>query len=370
MKLRTTITCLLAATLAVPVAATANLFEDVPTDHDYADEIGWAAQFQPEALFKGFEDGLFRPEQPLTANQLVKVVERLTAGQVWTRAEIAALLFHGYHHLHPTTTTTAVPAEPANTAGGEGEFELPPLPTAPTTIPQPEPVFTERFQGDTITVQIVPPSEWAGLTVGGSWVLKNNSGDHRTYYSNIPLQQVGDRFEISVTCSRYVDGKAFDITLTAPHLSAVTSFYAVECRNLPPTTYRTFNDENLWDDDRETLTEVWRRLQSFGFLKKHILGERLFAEETGQTGRLVEEPQNVANLIGWSHKTFDYVLRRLDFAQRRYAGTPTTEFEVAEQLWEEVLREAEQQHQAARGMFREGLPNPERFKPLPPISEL
>ena len=240
MKLRTLITGLLIAVVVAPVVATSGLFEDVSASHPYATEIGWVAGFDPP-LFEGYEDGTFRPDELLTAAQLVKVVDRLHSAQGWTRGEVAALLFHGYHHLHPTTTA-AVPMS-STTLVDEGRgFGLPPLPTWPITVHQPEAVVTERIVGDTLIVRATVP-EWSDQQITAVYDLKNNSGDHRTHSAGLQTRPVdGGAFEIELTCSRFLTGKALDITLTNSGVS-VSWFHAVDCTNLPPTGRRTFDQE-------------------------------------------------------------------------------------------------------------------------------
>ena len=110
MKLRILISAVLVTALALPVIATATRFPDVPDDHQHADAIRWASdpeEFNGSPIFKGFPDGNFGPDEELTESQFAKVVDRLfdTADR-WTRAETAALLYHGFQGLRTTTTTT------------------------------------------------------------------------------------------------------------------------------------------------------------------------------------------------------------------------------------------------------------------------
>ena len=107
MKLRALFTALLALAVAAPVVATMDRFPDVPADHQYAEAIRWASdpeEFNGSPLFKGFPDGRFGPDDELTEEQFVKVVDRLfDAADRWTRAETAALLYQGFPALQGHT---------------------------------------------------------------------------------------------------------------------------------------------------------------------------------------------------------------------------------------------------------------------------
>ena len=119
MRLRILLSAVLVTALALPVIATATRFPDVPADHQYADAIRWASdpeEFNGNPLFRGFPDGNFGPDEELTESQFAKVVDRLfdTADR-WTRAETAALLYHGFQGLRTTTTTQPVITETTTT---------------------------------------------------------------------------------------------------------------------------------------------------------------------------------------------------------------------------------------------------------------
>ena len=119
MKLRILISAVLVTALALPVIATTTKFPDVPDDHQHADAIRWASDpevFNGNPLFRGFVDGNFGPDTELTEGQFTKVVDRLfDSVDRWTRAETAALLYHGLRN-GTTTTTTSTTTAPATTA--------------------------------------------------------------------------------------------------------------------------------------------------------------------------------------------------------------------------------------------------------------
>lgn len=132
MKLRITIAALCSLALAAPVIASipAPRFEDVPPGHKHAEAIRWASdptEFSDgPPLFRGFHDGTFRPDRDLTENQLITVTKRLFNSQdAWTRAETAALLYHGFQVLYGDTDQPAV----STTTGGTTT-----IPNTPTRI--------------------------------------------------------------------------------------------------------------------------------------------------------------------------------------------------------------------------------------------
>lgn len=49
-------------------------FTDVPADHPHADGIVWAAE---QGLVAGYDDGTFRPSEPVTRGQLATILRRL-----------------------------------------------------------------------------------------------------------------------------------------------------------------------------------------------------------------------------------------------------------------------------------------------------
>ena len=157
MKLRVLISMVLVTALALPVIATTR-FPDVPTDHQHADAIRWASdpeEFNGNPLFRGFVDGSFGPDVELTEGQFTKVVDRLfDSVDRWTRAETAALLYHGFNGLRSTTTTTTthpVVIEGEQPGGvGPGEEET-------TTTTSPEETTTTTTTQPTTTTTTIPP---------------------------------------------------------------------------------------------------------------------------------------------------------------------------------------------------------------------
>ena len=140
MKLRVLISMVLVTALALPVIATATRFPDVPDDHQHADAIRWASdpeEFNGNPLFRGFVDGSFGPDVELTEGQFTKVVDRLfDSVDRWTRAETAALLYHGFNGLRSgttTTTTTTTTTQPGGNGPGEEEPTTSPEETTTTT---------------------------------------------------------------------------------------------------------------------------------------------------------------------------------------------------------------------------------------------
>ena len=124
MKLKATLTTLLVSAVALPVLATANIFDDVDAGHPQA-----AIQAVQEAgLMNGYRDGLFRPEQETSVAEWQAIAERL-ATKRWSRAQTAEFLAAGLQAvpepagvrvdnpvvIEPTTSTTA-PATTTTTA--------------------------------------------------------------------------------------------------------------------------------------------------------------------------------------------------------------------------------------------------------------
>lgn len=121
LRLRIILAALCVIALAAPVIATATRFSDVPADHEHAEAIRWASELD-EPLFRGYPDGSFKPDRQLSENEFQIVVERLFRHfDSWTRAQTAALLYHGFQGLSgsATTTTTTVPTTTTMAAGEE-----------------------------------------------------------------------------------------------------------------------------------------------------------------------------------------------------------------------------------------------------------
>ena len=80
-------------------------FPDVPEDHPHRQAIEWS---ELKGAFRGYEDGTFKPDQKITAEQATIVFGRIYPDGV-TRAEFAALLYVGRDLLEedPATTTTS-----------------------------------------------------------------------------------------------------------------------------------------------------------------------------------------------------------------------------------------------------------------------
>ena len=174
MKLRILISAVLVTALALPVIATSTRFPDVPADHQYVDAIRWASdpeEFNGNPIFRGFPDGRFGPDQELTENQFVKVVDRLfDSVDRWTRAETAALLYYGFQGLKSnplvTTTTTTQPTttttQPTTTTTqpvvieGEQPGGVGPGEAEETTTTTTQPTTTTTTQPTTTTTTIPP----------------------------------------------------------------------------------------------------------------------------------------------------------------------------------------------------------------------
>ena len=171
MKLRILISMVLVTALALPVIATATRFPDVPADHQYVDAIRWASdpeEFNGNPIFRGFPNGNFVPDEELTENQFVKVVDRLfDSADRWTRAETAALLYYGFQGLksnplvttttttQPTTTTTTQPVViEGEQPGGVGPGEVEETTTTTTTT---QPTTTTTTTQPTTTTTTIPP---------------------------------------------------------------------------------------------------------------------------------------------------------------------------------------------------------------------
>lgn len=78
-------------------------FTDVPDDHPAKADIDLAVA---QGWFKGYPDGTFKPDRPLTPDQLVTVVGRaFESGS--TRAEFATFLRGGWQAMNSDADETA-----------------------------------------------------------------------------------------------------------------------------------------------------------------------------------------------------------------------------------------------------------------------
>lgn len=63
-------------------------FSDVPTSHPFHDDIAWLADTK---IGQGFEDGTFRPGQPVTRQSMAAFLHRLAENQVVDAATVQGL---------------------------------------------------------------------------------------------------------------------------------------------------------------------------------------------------------------------------------------------------------------------------------------
>ena len=96
----------------VAVAQTAQRFSDVPADHPQADAIAWAAE---TGLTAGYEDGTFRPDEPLPRWAAMIFMERFyddvlqaTASDGFTRGDMMELL-HTINNASSPVSASAMP---------------------------------------------------------------------------------------------------------------------------------------------------------------------------------------------------------------------------------------------------------------------
>lgn len=95
--------------VGVPAAVLAGL-EDIPPEHPQIGDMHYALE---KGWFTGYPDGTFRPDEPITPEQLVVVFGRF--GGPLTRADLATVLRAGHQALRDleameTTDVTAPPA--------------------------------------------------------------------------------------------------------------------------------------------------------------------------------------------------------------------------------------------------------------------
>ena len=77
-------------------------FPDVPSNHPHREAIDWSVRV---GAFRGYQDGTFKPDQKITAEQATIVFGRVYPEGV-SRAEFAALLYAGRDLLGETSTPT------------------------------------------------------------------------------------------------------------------------------------------------------------------------------------------------------------------------------------------------------------------------
>ncbi len=119
MRLRTLLTALLVAFLAVPVMAV-TLFQDVPVSHPHHQAVQWASNLNPP-LVEGYPDGRFQPDKTISRSAIDKVIDNL-APQVlandMSRSEFIHRLWQGFSNLptaeEPATTSTTSTVEVAD----------------------------------------------------------------------------------------------------------------------------------------------------------------------------------------------------------------------------------------------------------------
>lgn len=103
-------------------------FSDVPEDHPNREAIEWSREVD---AFQGYQDGTFRPDQKITAEQATIVFGRVYPDGV-SRGEFAALLYAGRDLLSesPVTTTSTTTTTVAPTPETHSHSTVLALPTA------------------------------------------------------------------------------------------------------------------------------------------------------------------------------------------------------------------------------------------------
>ena len=97
MKRRLIATATLIAVLAAPAWAQV-MFTDVDQTHPQWDAIEHTVAF---GLFNGYEDGTFRPDQPVTNGQIGKVIARAFPDGQLSRADLAEVMTAYHNTVHP-----------------------------------------------------------------------------------------------------------------------------------------------------------------------------------------------------------------------------------------------------------------------------
>lgn len=103
-------------------------FSDVDSDNSYADDIAFAVS---RGWMAGDEDGMFGPDQELTASAVRPVFMRMLADVNLARGAFAAIMRAGIDALNEPATTPVVPPS--------GPQTPPPPPTQPPPPPITEP---------------------------------------------------------------------------------------------------------------------------------------------------------------------------------------------------------------------------------------
>ena len=265
MKLRIIMAALCATALAAPVIATATStqFEDVPLGHKHTEAIRWASdptEFgDGPALFRGFHDGSFRPDRDLTENQLITVTKRLFNSQdAWTRAETAALLYHGFQALYGEDSPSAVSSTTSTAT----------IPNAPTMIEyrgteyiEPSSFYLLLHSSNPLDVKIqasykCSPTLYKRLSAGITKILipcANVVGGTNAVFFQVTGAQDGTRyftgavrFPRKPTATTTTTTAAATTTTTAPPIATTTTAAATTSTTLYPVVIEPMRSSEGW----------------------------------------------------------------------------------------------------------------------------
>ena len=109
-------------------------FSDVDSDNSYADDIAFAVS-RGGGWMAGGEDGMFGPDQELTASAVRPVFMRMLADVNLARGAFAAIMRAGIDALNEPATTPVVPP-----SGPQTPPPPPTQPPPPPTQPPPPPI--------------------------------------------------------------------------------------------------------------------------------------------------------------------------------------------------------------------------------------
>ena len=296
-------TLLAVAALAVPVLAQTG-FSDVPADHLRSGDIQFVTN---RGWMKGYPNDKFRPDQNITAEQMVAVLRR--AWPEMTRSEFASLLAHG----SAWQQGPAVPVASTTT-------------TEPVTEPVTEPETTTTVAAATTTTTVPPLSADSPPIVGDpnwrptiSGIHIRETGGHGT--DNDPNHRICVGWSVNTVGAPQILMTEWGTDRNPPYFYGRPNFqHWYEWTALVNGVWQT-EDDLYWPTDNPQHTDYpsWGATHCAAFFEFHDPVQAVAI-------RAEVKPVVTDNVVKWALPDEFHALRQTTVHCQRITGAPWISF--------------------------------------------